>query len=418
MNEKEKLEFALFKFRLLSPILNNDIQNKRKYFRELAAKEHDVPHLGKRKFSPDTFKSWLRQHRRHGFDGLVAKIREDKGHFRKIDPQLADKISKFLSTFPALSGAALHRLLISEGTIRNNSVSEGTLRNYIRDNHLRENEPRQGRKKFEKEHINELWIADCLHGPTIKVAGLDRKHKAFLIAAIDDHSRVITAHGWFLFENSIALEIILKNGIRRFGLPNALYCDNGSIFSSSHLQLACARLGIALIHSKPYDSPSRGKIERFFRTVRDKFLALLDIHEILDTEQLNRQFDAWLEKEYHKHLHTGINQTPLERFMNDLHITPAKRIPEEELDRAFQITLHRIVKNDATVSVNNILYECPANFIGKKIQIRYPIDKPENLHIFQDEKPLVPLKKVNPHENANIPAWTIKFAASGEKKND
>jgi putative transposase len=95
-----------------------------------------------------------------------------------------------------------------------------------------------------------------LHGPYIPNGR--KKHKVFLIAAIDDHSRMIVGSRFFFRENSICLEMVFKEAIMHFGLPKAFYCDNGSMFSSSHLQLACARLGVALIHSRPYDSPSRG----------------------------------------------------------------------------------------------------------------------------------------------------------------
>jgi putative transposase len=422
MDEKKREKIALFKYSIIAPVLVGNVKYQMRYFREMAQKEHDVPHLGKRRYMPQTFKKWLKQYRRHGFDGLIPKEREDKGQSRKITPQLALDIKEAVVSYPFLSGSALYRLLVSEGKIRVGGINEGTLRKYIKDNQLREFALPVPRKKFEKEHINELWTADCMHGPYLKLRDQPRKHKVFLIAAIDDHSRMICASGWFSHENSIALEKALKDGISRFGLPITLYCDNGSLFASYHLQLACARLGIALIHSKPYDSPSRGKIERFFRTVRDKFLATLqtDIEEIEDLEELNNLFEHWLEKEYHKHIHTGIEETPMDRFIRDVEKTHIKRVAQEELDTAFQMTIYRKVKNDATVSIHSVLYQCPPEFIGKKIQIRHPSDNPQDLTIYQNDKPLVKIKKVNPHENANVPAWGISFTKKeqGGKNND
>ncbi|RLD69209.1 MAG: hypothetical protein DRI87_09835 [Bacteroidetes bacterium] len=285
---------------------------------------------------------------------------------------------------------------------------------YINAGALKEKSAPVPRKKFEKEHLNDLWVADCMHGPYIKCGS--KKRKTFLIAAIDDFTRMLTARGWFFNENSICLEIVIKEAIRRFGLPHALYCDNGSLFSTSHLQLTCARLGIALIHSKPYDSPSRGKIERFFRTVRQKFLSSLDLTEIHDIKQLNERFEHWLEKEYHKHFHHGIHTTPMDRFIHALKNTTIKRLTEHELDLAFQITIYRKVKNDSTVSIKNTLYECSPEFIGKKIQIRYPSDKPEDMTIYEDDMPVEKLKTINIHENASVPAWSIRF--SKEEDND
>ncbi len=420
MEEKKKKEIALFRYGILVPVIDEHVSIKMKYFREMSAKEHDVPHWGKKIYKVETLRSWLKLYRRYGFDALMPKSRQDKGKSRKIDDQLAEDIKDALFSYPFLSGSALYRLLVSEGKIRVGGINEGTLRKFIRDNQLRHKATSydKARKKFEKEHINELWTADCMHGPYVKFEEQTRKHKVFLIAAIDDYSRVICARGWFWNENSISLEIALKEGIGGFGLPKAIYCDNGSMFSSFHLQLACARLGTALIHSKPYDSPSRGKIERFFRTVRDKFLSMLHLEEINDLEQLNRQFERWLEKEYHKHPHNGIEgKKPMDRYIHDLNQTPnaMRRVSKEELDRAFQITIHRKVKNDSTISVNSILYDCPPEFIGKKVEIRHPSDKPRDLILYQDEKPLVKLKRTNPHENAKPPSWAIKFTKAGNR---
>jgi transposase InsO family protein len=408
MDEDRRKQIALFKYGLIAPVLSGNINLKMQYFREAAKKEYDVPYIGKRKYKARTFKSWLRRYRIGGFDALMPKKRGDKGQSRKIDDDLAACIKEAVLKFPVVSCAAIYRMMVAEGKIRPDGVTEATVRNYINDNQLKQKRVAEPRKKFEKENLNDLWIADCMHGPYIAYG--KKKHKVFLIAAIDDFTRMITARGWFFHENSICLECVLKDAIRRFGLPRALYCDNGSLFSTSHLQLACARLGIALIHSKPYDSPSRGKIERFFRTVRQKFLSFLDVKEIVDLDQLNERFERWLDKEYHKHFHHGIGTTPMERFSQGLKNTSIKRVSEPELDRAFQITIYRKVKNDSTVSVNKILYECSPKFIGKKIQIRYPSDKAADLTIYENDTPVEKLKKLDIHDNASVPAWGITFS--------
>lgn len=413
--DKKKKDIALFRYAMIAPVIQETVKVQAEYFRDVSKREYNVPHIGKRRFKGATLKGWLKQYRGGGFDALMPKTRDDKGCPRKIDSKVADLIQQTVQQYPLLSCSAIHRLLIAEGHIGIGEITEATLRKYIRDNMLKEKLPPAARKKYEKEHVNELWIGDCMHGPYINYG--KKKCKTYLIAAIDDHSRVIVGGRFFSHENSICLEIILKEAIRRFGVPEVFYCDNGSLFSSSHLQLACARLGIALVHSKPYDSPSRGKIERFFRTVKQKFLPMLRLSDIEDIEHLNDLFDRWLESEYHKHPHHGINERPMDRFMEDIKQTAIKRISEEELDTAFQITIHRRVKNDSTVSIAGVLYECPTEFIGKKIQIRYPSDKPHELTIYEQEKPICSLKKLNIHENANPPHRGIRFN-NEEQKDD
>jgi len=415
MDKKHRENIALFKFGIIAPVLNGNTKSQMKYFREVALKKYDVPYQGEKTFKAETFKTWLKKYRKDGIEGLMPKIRKDKGTSRKIDEQLIDDIKDVYSRYLNISATAAYKILVSEGKIKTDGIQEQTLRKYIRDNNLKEKAIKKPRKKYEKEHVNELWIADAMHGPYIKKG--KQKKKVFLIAAIDDHSRMITCYGWFFNENSISLEIILKEGFGRFGLPQVLYCDNGSIFSSSHLQLACARLGVALVHSIPYDSASRGKIERFFRTVRQKFLPFVEPQKIRDLVQINDYFKDWLEKEYTNEHHHGINTYPINRFMEDLKNISIKRATEEELDLAFQITLTRKVKNDSTVSVNSVLYECPTKYIGKKIQIRHPSEKPEELFIYENEKPKHKLKIVDVHANANTPTLGIKFNQE-EQKND
>lgn len=414
MADKKQQAIALFRYGIIAPVLYEDRRSKIAYFNRITEKEFDVPYLGKKRYTTAALKSWLRNYRSGGFDALKPKERADKGSSRKIDETLAQMIKERIGTNPFLSPAGIYRLLISEGDIKPDWVTEATVRKYINDNNLRTDAQKIcARKKFEKEHINELWIADCLHGP--RIVHENRKRKIFLIAIIDDASRVITGARFFFHENSVCLEVILKEAISRFGLPAVFYCDNGSMFTSSHLQLACARLGIALVHSKPYDSPSRGKIERFNRTIRQKFLPLIDFSQIKSIDELNTIFDRWLDKEYQKSFHRGIQDKPMDKWMGDLANVSIKRVSSEQLDLAFYITIKRKVKNDATISVNSTLYEVPPAFIGKVIELRHPSDSPHDLTIYENDKPIHKVKKLNPIQNATPPAWGIKF---DQKKED
>lgn len=403
--DKKRTDIALFRYALIAPVIQQNVSRQAEYFRGLSGKTHEVPHVGPKRFKFGTLKLWLKQYRRHGFDALKPKTREDKGESRKITGELAVAIEEAVKQYPVTSCAAIHRRLIAEGHIGIGTVAEGTVRKYIKENDLKQKNPPQPRKKFEHEHVNDLWIGDCLHGPYIPNGR--KKQKVYLIAAIDDHSRMVVGSRFFFHENSISLELVLKEAIRHLGVPKAFYCDNGSLFVSSHLQLACARLGIALIHSRPYDSPSRGKIERFFRTVRQKFLSMLRLPDNL--EDLNEAFALWLQDDYHYHIHYGINTRPIDRFMEDIKTISVKRLTEEELDRAFEITLHRHVKNDSTVSIGGVLYECPTEFIGKKIEIRHPSDKPQALLIYVQDKPIAKIRRLDLLENAKPPHLGIRF---------
>jgi len=138
--------------------------------------------------------------------------------------------------------------------------------------------------------------------------------KPVLFAFIDDHSRLIPGWRWGLSEDTLRLEVALRAGLGSRGLPRAIYVDNGSPFASRQLERACAKLGIRLVHSKPGEPAGRGKIERFFRTVRDGFEVEATLADIADLGELNRLFAAWVEQIYHRRPHSETGQTPLERF--------------------------------------------------------------------------------------------------------
>jgi hypothetical protein len=118
--------------------------------------------------------------------------------------------------------------------------------------------------------------------------------------------------------------------------------------------------GISLIHSKPYDSPSRGKIERFFRTVRERFLSILQ--EGLTLEDLNEAFSLWLKDDYHHKLHSGIGERPIDRYNASMGRVLIRRLSRAKLDEIFLTRHERVVNHDATISFKGALYEVPTGW--------------------------------------------------------
>jgi len=408
-------EIALFRFGLIAPVIHNSIDNQARYFKDMSEKVHTLPDGSQKKFHWRTFKTWLRLYRRHGFDGLKPTQRDDRGKSRVISPELSGIICAKLAEFPSLSCAMLYRILVSDGSISSGSPAESTVRAFIRDNNLRPKDERIiPRKKFEKPFVNDLWLCDFLHGPRLIIDG--KKKKIFLTAIIDDHSRFIVGFRWSLHENTHTLEMALKAAFSAHGLPKAIYCDNGAVFVSSHLQLICARLGVALIHSKPYDSPSRGKIERFFRTVRENFLVLLPIHQKYSLDDFNVRFRSWLDREYHRRTHHGIHQSPLDRYINNSKNLSLRRVNQNELEQCFYYTFHRKVKNDSTVSVRSVLFEVPPRYIGSNIELRSPADDELELWIYENDKPVIKLQKVDPAANSSVQNLGIKFNSLPEEE--
>lgn len=408
MDRNRREAIAIFRYGIIAPVLHRRGQGQAEYFRALADTELEVPFLGRRSYTVDTFKAWLARYRRDGFEGLMPKNRCDCGVSRIIPPQLTEEIRSILTDHPLMPATQVRERLIAGDHITSKSPSETTLRRHINQEGLRPlTETPKRRRRFEKPEVNDMWTLDFMHGPRVPVEARRWLQKTYLAAGIDDHSRYVPVATFYLEEDVAAISAALQDGFLCHGLPNNLYCDNGPAFSSRHLALVCARLQIALIHSLPYDSPSRGKIERFFRTVRQLFLAAN--HEFHSLEDLNQRFRGWLDTVYHCRRHSGIGERPLDRYLRGLARIEQRTVTRDELARVFYRTLKRRVRNDCTVKIAGALWEVPANYVGQTIEIRHPEGRPEELYLFEDEISVCRLHPVIHSENAN-PGRPVRFA--------
>ena len=400
MNEDDKI--AIFKYGLIAHALNDPSLNQTRYFKRIAQKEYQFPgKFDKVRFSYRTFKKWLHKYRRFGYEGLKPLSRGDKGKSRKIEPRLQEQIKKLCGEYNFKTISNLYRMLLADEIIEVDDFTEATLRNFLKANQIQfEAVEKKARKAFEVPHINILWTADFMHGPYVRDG--KRKVKSYLCAIIDDHSRLITGALFYLAESSLSLQKTLKQAVMTYGIPQKFYCDNGKVFVSGYIHMVCAKLGTALIHSKPYDSPSRGKIERWFRTVRDMFLPTLYQEGQFTIETLNRKFSLWLTEEYNLNTHRGIQDTPMDRYIIDMPNVKIRSLSPKEADHYFYHTIYRSVKNDSTVMVDNILYEAPSKYIGKKIEIRFPLEDPTDLRLFENNQQCTVLKKLDKHFNSEM----------------
>jgi hypothetical protein len=222
------------------------------------------------------------------------------------------------------------------------------------------------RLAFAKAHANEMWQADTLVGPYLQLHGI--YVQARLIAFIDDASRVCCHGRFFRAENVDTLIEALRAAFYKRGVPQSLYVDNGSIYSSKEIIQICSRVGCLLHHTPVRDGAAKGKIERFFRTVREQFLCLqLDLSSL---EALNRQFTHWVEQSYNAKIHSVLGMTPLDRFALDrsrVRFLP----PNQANDELFFVEDQRTVRADNTFSFRALRYEAPRHLPDRAIQVRF-----------------------------------------------
>lgn len=391
----EQEDVALFRYGLVAPVVNrtHSEESDAAYFRKVTSSELDVPHQGKKKVKPNTVKAWVSLFRSGGFDALKPKPRCDLGESRVIYTEVEERLRYLLDSKPRMSATKARETLVDEGLIISNSPSESSLRRFINNKGLRFRGPGKDRERrsWAKREPNELWTLDFKHGPTIG------KIKTLLLAIMDDASRFIVLGCVLLSESYAQLAPRLLEAFMRHGLPKALYCDNGAAFSCRDLTLACARLGITLIHSKPYDPESRGKIERFFLTVVKRFLDPLDPASLDSIETFDQAFATWIDTDYHRRVHSVLGTTPLSRFLDTS--TPRQWITRQQLDLVFHRTIHRKVRKDCTVSIKGQRYEVGAEWIGHKVELRSPLDEPDTFILFTDGEPALTLKPLDLIDN-------------------
>jgi hypothetical protein len=185
MEDAERLEIATFRYGVIAPVLHDQGKGQMEYFRLMASRRLDVPHVGLRQYAPGTFKSWLRCYRRDGLDGLMPKKRSDAGFQRAITPEMSRRIGQILADYPRISVIHLREMLIAEGLITSNRASETTIRRHIRSEGLRppSEESPKARKRFEKPQANDLWTLDFMRAAgqrSAQVEGQDlprRRHR-------------------------------------------------------------------------------------------------------------------------------------------------------------------------------------------------------------------------------------------------
>jgi putative transposase len=397
MEKDIRERIALKRYQLISPVLAEPARAQNEYFRQQAGQEHDFPRYGLRKLTVSTLKTWLRKYRKRGFDALKPKDRSDGGRPRRLDESLLKVIEVKCKAYPHFSAQRLYEELRDQHLLGEPPVHYNTLLRVVKgQGWLSVKKRTDVRKAFEVDNVNELWICDFLHGPQVR--SHNRSVKAILCAIIDDHSRMVVGHAFSTSETISALTLVLKEAFLGYGIPKRLYVDNGASFSSDLLNKSAAMAGISLIHSKPYDSPSRGKVERFFRTVRERFLC--GVQEGLSLQELNQAFWLWLQDDYHHKLHSGIGERPIDRYNASLSRVNIRRLSKAELDEIFLIRHERVVNNDATLSFKGSLYEVPPAYIRQKIELRHPVDDPGELYLYDNGIRVGRIKLLDKKENA------------------
>jgi len=362
---------------------------------------------GGKTYSASTLETWYYLLRHQGFEALQRRPRKDKGSRKALSPQACQALLEWRQKYPQLTITVLVRQLTEQGTLQAGTCSLPSVYRFLAAHHLDARSvkhhppppPSGPTKAFECALANQLWMTDMMYGPTLKLAE-GRVLQTRLFGLLDDCSRLVPHAQYYEGEKLCWFLDCFRQGLARRGFPEKLYTDQGKIFTSYHLQIVCANLGVRLCHAKPYAAWSRGKHERWFRTLQQDFEARLVIDPVHTLEELNARLWRWIEGEYHQRPHSALEgQTPAERFaQRALNLRTAD--PQTDWEALFLSQVERRVRLDATFSLEGQLWEAPVHLRGQIIQVRFDPFGWRRVEIWWDGKYVGPAHRCDKQLNA------------------
>lgn len=403
LKPEQKMDVALFRFSLIAPLLNNQAEDPNAYLEMVSSKPHDVPHYGRREYSAKTIRLWLSSYRQGGLDNLLPAVRKDNGIPRSISPALGEKLLELRRDRPEFSVQLFYDEMVRQGILLSCETSYYSVYRFLKKHGLHKLPPEtkanhKDRKKFAYDQVNRLWQGDMMAGPYLYSEG--KKKATYLFAFIDDCSRIIPYARFDTSQNFNAMKSVFIEALVRRGIPQVVYLDNAKVYRSKLFHEASARLGITVAHAEVYDAASKGKIERFFRTVRERFLPLLP-KPLASLEQLNAAFFLWLEEDYHRKEHSAMGMSPLNKYLSQ--VNQLKLAPDPDtIYHLFLQTEKRRVNNDSTISISGRFFEVPSHLIGQRLTVRFDPDELFRVWLYLDDELLGQAKPVIPADNAII----------------
>lgn len=404
MNKNKNLatatQIAQFRFALIAPVIQDlypDV-SRTAYYKRVTEKPLTLPDGSVKEISFKTLEKWVSNYQRFGFDALMPNERSDKGSTRVLPDTAIEEIYSLKKDYPRLNATQIYDRLIQNGTIPP-TVSVCAVQRFIKRNDLKSarNPNMRDRKAFEEDAFGNMWQTDTCYFPHITEDG--RSRRVYAVCIIDDHSRLIVGAGLFYADSAANFQKVFKDAIATYGIPTKLYADNGAPYSNEQLSLICGAVGTVLLHTKVRDGASKAKIERFWRTTKERWLYGLNTEPIRSLDEFNELFREYI-RSYNTTMHSGIGCTPFERYQAS---KDSIRIPRSKkwLDECFLNRIVRKVRKDSTVSIDKVSYDVPMQFIDQKVEIRFrPGEMDSAMIIYDNER--YPLRVTDKNENCHV----------------
>ena len=420
MNEQNNLSdaalVAQFRFALIAPVIQDLFPDATKtaYYKRVTENPLKLPDGTTKEYDYKTVEKWVSQYRLGGIDALMPRERSDKGTSRALPDTAIEEIYRLKEAFPRLNATQIHQKLIADSFIPA-TVSVDAVQRFIKHNDLKSarNPNVRDRKAFEEDMFGKMWQADTCYLPHITEDGQCRR--VYCVMIIDDHSRLLVGGELFYNDNAANFQKVLKDAIATYGIPDKLYVDNGGPYCNEQLSLICGSVGTVLLHTRVRDGASKAKVERHFRTLKERWLYTLDVASISSLAEFNSLLKDYM-RSYNTTFHTGTGCTPFSRYQDTKSHsrTPQSR---EWLEECFLNRIARKVNKDSTISIDKTSFDVPMQFISMKVDIRYQPSDMDTAFILYEGKhfPLLRTdKNANCHTKRNN-APTIDYSKLGGK---
>jgi len=346
------------------------------------------PDGSQRLYARRTIEDWYYAYQQGGFAALTPKTRSDKGQPRLLTPEQSRWVLEQAQAHLAVPVKVLYRRWCQQDP---QLPSLPSIYRLLRTHDLHALARRQQRRQplpgptkcFEAPAVNDLWMVDFSPGPFLHPPDQRSALATHLCLIIDDHSRLIPFAAYYLHPDTQSFHHTLKEALRRRGLPRTLYTDQGRPFTNDHTRIVCARLGIRLLHAKPFHCWSKGKVERMFSTIQQDFEASLRLpgEAVFTLADLNARLSAWLQTVYHPRVHSSTNMTPTDRYQRGAHLVRALD-PHLHLEQLFYAQLTRTVRRDGTIRLDNRLYEVDLALRTLSVTVRFDPFKLDRIEVY------------------------------------
>lgn len=404
---------AQFRFAMIAPVIQGLFPDASAtaYYKRVTEHPLTLPNGTIVQYSYKTLEKWKSLYLRGGLDALMPTTRSDKGISRALNDEAINEIYRVKQEHPRMNAAQIYEYLIRESFL-SASVSVDSVQRFVKNNDLKSaRDPNlRDRKAYEEDKFGKIWQADTCYLPYITEDGKTRR--VYCIMIIDDHSRLLVGGELFYNDNAYNFQKVLKQAVSTYGIPDKLYVDNGCSYSNEQLSMICVSLGVLLLHTKIRDGASKGKVERHFRTLKERWLYTLDISKITSLAQFNEMLKEYM-RSYNTTFHRGIDAAPMERFQNSKD-HPQRPKSREWLDDCFYNRITRKVRKDSTITIDNICYDVPMQFISAKVDIRFLPDDMDSAYILMDNTKF-PIRRTNRNENAHVKRNNVKPAIDYSK---